>query len=142
VPKTQVSIELYDQYWNKPMNRIKIDELSPGEVVLSAERIDSYRKAFARGEQPAPVEIYYTEGKTIVRDGNNRVRAYIEHCTAKNDPVSTIAFMPSVAHRPTPACHDGLCRASLFYGRGANAFLNMPVGAGADYDDLQASVIQ
>src|SRR2546428_297668 len=104
------------------MNQIQIDDLSPGEAVLSAEKIAEYRQTLERGEQLDPVHVYNVDGKLVVRDGNNRVRAHVEHCRGNGIPIDTISCIPSTAPTPRPAALDGLRRVSRYYGQGADAF--------------------
>ncbi|MGO9122003.1 MAG: hypothetical protein ACLQPD_30870 [Desulfomonilaceae bacterium] len=93
VPRTAVSTELHRKYWHQPENRVKIDTLSPGEAVLSAEKIAHYREALERDELLPPVRIYCIQDRKIVRDGNNRVRAYVDHCRANGRQLDTVPFI-------------------------------------------------
>ncbi len=124
------------------MNQIQIDELSPGEAVLSAEKVVEYRQALERGELLDPVHIYKVNDKWVIRDGNNRVRAYIEHCRANGILTDTITCTPSTAPAPGPAAFDGLCRVSCYYGQGVDAFVRIPLATSADYEAMQTTVGQ
>ena len=122
------------------MNQIQIDELSPGEAVLSAEKVAEYRQALERGELLDPVHIYKVDDKWVIRDGNNRVRAYIEHCRANGILTDTITCTPSTAPPPGQAAFDGLRRVSRYYGQGTDAFMCIPIATSADYETMQTNV--
>jgi len=124
----------------RKLYQIPIDELSPGEAALSAEKIVEYRQALERGQQLDPVQVYNIDGGWVVRDGNNRVRAYLEHCRANGIPVSNISCTLSTAPPPDDAALDALHKASQYYGKGADAFMRMEVAQSADYKTTQACV--
>lgn len=124
------------------MGKIQIHELSPGEAVLSAEKIAKYRQILERGEQFDPVEVYKVDGWLIVRDGNNRVRAHIEHFRANVLPLEAINCTPSIATAPSSAALDGLHKFSCYYGQGADAFVRMPVATNEDYESTQIIVMR
>lgn len=124
------------------MNHVQIDDLSPGEAVLSSDKLAKYRQLLERGESLDPVHFYEADGKLVVRDGNNRVRAYIEHCRTIGLLVETISCIASTAPAPGPAALDGLRRVSWFCGKGVEAFMLMPVAEKDEYENTQTEVGQ
>ena len=124
------------------MNKIQINDLSPGEAVLSDVKIAKYRQLLERGEQFAPVEVYKVDDWLVVRDGNNRVRAHIEHCRANAIPLEAIGCIPSTAPAPGPAALNGLYKLSRYYGQGANAFGRIPIATNEDYETTQTTVMR
>jgi hypothetical protein len=122
------------------MRDINIFELSPGEAVLSAEKVAQYREALSRGEQLKPIHIFNLNGMKIVRDGNNRVRAYIEHCRASNIFIGKILCVQSSTGEPSPSGRAELREVSFYYGVGESAFLAIPVVTEANYLSTQAEV--
>ena len=124
------------------MNKIKINDLSPGEAVLSDIKIAEYRKLLERGEQFAPVEVYKVDNWLVVRNGNNRIRAHIEHCRANAIPLEAIDCIPSTAPAPGPKALNGLYKFSRYYGQGANAFGCMPIATNENYEATQTTVMR
>lgn len=122
------------------MTDIPVADLSPGEAVLSQDDVARHRAAFDSGDVVQPVEILEDEGKKIVRDGNNRVRAYVEHCRSKSVEVGSIACITSKAPKPGPAALDGLRKMSRHYGSGPSAFEAMPLAPRDQYESMQTEV--
>lgn len=124
------------------MNKIKINDLSPGEAALSSEEVAKYRRILELGEQFPPVEIYTIEDWPVVRNGNTRVRAHIEYCLANGVAIEFINCTPSIADAPSPVALNGLRNFSRYYGQGIDAFMRLPVCKNEDYEATQASVMR
>jgi hypothetical protein len=124
----------------KKMSAISISDISPGEAVLAREKIQQHRDRLARGQKLEPIHIYPVGERQVVRDGNNRVRAFIEHYRDKNMPMPPITFVPSSAAPPGPQALEGLERLSRYYGVGVDAFLSMPIAGPKEYEAEQTRV--
>lgn len=122
------------------MNTIPIADLSPGEAVLSADAVARHRATLDAGQTLEPVEIYKIKDRKIVRNGNNRVRAYVDHCRALGNDVGSIPCVPSRAHQPGPAALGGLLTVSGHYGTGPRAFEAIPVASRNQYERMQTDV--
>jgi len=118
------------------MDSINVNELSPGEVALSTDRIAGYRAVLSQGGWIEPIHVYQDAGRWIVRDGNNRVRAYVEHCYAQGLPVGSVPCI--IGAGPShPDSRQELSLAASYYDVGPTAFLAMPVANSANYLDVQ-----
>jgi hypothetical protein len=116
---------------------IAVEKLTPGETGLSLEAVQRHRATLAAGRSLAPIDLYAVGSHLIVRDGNNRVRAFIEHHAALGLPVPEMEFVWSIREiSPTPLL--GFRKMAAYYGNGINAFLGRPVAEPAEYGQMQA----
>lgn len=121
------------------MKSISIDQLSPGENVLSAEKVQKYRAALAAGRDIDPITVIELDGCLIVRDGNNRVRAFIEHFRAANRPWPEIPAV--LSDRPLGGTASSMLPLTArYYGNGVPAFLSLPCVSAAEYVVRQAVI--
>lgn len=122
--------------------QIQINELSPGEAALSFERIAKHRQLIDNGEPFELVDVLKVDGWWVVRNGNNRVRAHIEHCQANGKPLDNICCSLSAALDSRGL--GELYKFSRYYGQCVDAFTCMPVATGtyADYIDFHGEVSQ
>jgi hypothetical protein len=116
-----------------PVNQTKISELWPGEVLLVTERIARNRQTLATGGNLPPIHVHESEERLVVRDGNNRVRAYIEHCRQHGLPIDGMPSITSTSKPPTPATHILWEQIAERYGCGIEAFLALPVADENEY---------
>ena len=124
----------------RPMNAVAVADLSPGEAVLSERDVARHCATLAAGEPLESVAVIEIDGHMVVRDGNNRVRAYVEHCRARGQDPGTIPCVPSTARPPGPAALDGLRKMARYYGTGPDAFAAMPVASPDQYETMQTEV--
>lgn len=117
---------------------ISVSVLWPGEVLLGDSALVGYRATLSRGGSLPPVDIIRLEdGRLVVRDGNTRVRAFIEHYAAQNRTLPDIDYRMTVASAPGPTALAGLSKVSRHYGEGVAGFLKIPVVSDADYEREQ-----
>ena len=122
------------------MPEMSVYDLWPGVAVFSAEVVARYHSLLAAGQSLPPVEVYQIGECKIVRDGNNRVRAYIDHCRVTSTPFGSIECVPSTAKTPGPAALEGLRKMSGHYGCGPEAFARMPLAGHGEYEAVQTAV--
>ena len=118
------------------MKKMSIEDLYPGEAVLSKRAIDKYRSKIANNEYIAPVVTYFDQDIWIVRNGNNRVRAYIEDRIENGKPVGTVTCEEDAGPQRDHIRAE-LKKLALYRGKGQDAFLNMPVAGEDDYEEQQ-----
>jgi hypothetical protein len=78
-----------------------------------------------------------------VRDGNHRVRAFIEFHRRRGDEMPNIPAITRTLDTNTPVDRYLVRRWANFmdyYGSGAEAFLRMSIGPFASFDDRRAAV--
>lgn len=118
---------------------IAIERLTPGETGLAADRLAKYRLALARGDALDPIHIVMLGAQIVVRDGNTRVRAVLDHHAACGTSPPEIVFVDSTIPLVGESLR-GLKKIAAFYGPGAAAFLRLPVAARpSDYEPMQAA---
>lgn len=118
---------------------IPVEDLWPGEPVVTEERVSSFRDSLARGERLAPIVVLNVEGRTIVTDGNNRVRAWVEHHREQSNQVPSIVFQDAERTISDIASAE-FNKHAAFFGRGEDAFLRIRKVPSAQYLSAQAEV--
>lgn len=118
------------------MDNISVHTLAPGELVLITEKVTHWRDILSRGQQLPPIEVYNLNGQWIVRNGNNRVRAQLEHWRANDIPTREISCQITLK-QPTPSAQKELCEVSSFSGVGEAAFASLPVVPQSQYYSKQ-----
>jgi hypothetical protein len=111
-----------------------IADLWPGEVGVCHEAVEEAVAKLAAGQQIDPVTICTIGGRTIVTDGNNRVRAAVVYADRNRLPVTTV---PCVTRTATigPTAQQNLPRIAGTYGQGPAAFLKLPLVGRTTYDE-------
>ncbi len=118
------------------MKTIEISDLSPGEAALSVERIAAHKSTLVSGHSFPEIHVYRDADLWIVRDGNNRVRALIEHRQAISQPIGSIPYVESDPP-PRPEAPQELRNVAHYYGTGSKAFLAMPAATNDHYMTAQ-----
>ena len=118
---------------NTPINQTKISELWPGETLLVTERIARNRQTLAAGGSLSAIHVHQSEERLVVRDGNNRVRAYIEHCREHGLPIDRMPSIIGAGEAPKPRIHILWGEIAARYGGGIEAFLALPVADENEY---------
>lgn len=121
------------------MTTVAIEKLTPGETGLAGDRLAKYRETLAKGLPLDPIHVVVLAEQFVVRDGNTRVRAVLEHHAATGTHPPAMAFVFSTIPLVGESL-KGLRKIAAFYGPGAAAFLRLPVAAQAsDYEPMQAA---
>jgi hypothetical protein len=112
---------------------ISIDELWTGEVVVSAEAVAAERAHLEGGGTIEPVSVIRIGNRLIVRDGNNRVRAWIEYHLATSETIPWIPFLPSDKPMSDDAAPE-LEMTAKYHGQGVAGFEKLETVPKADYE--------
>jgi hypothetical protein len=119
------------------MSSIKIENLYPGEAALSTEKVQMHLDTLRNGGTLDPITVTLLDACWGVRDGNNRVRAYIEFSQANKTPLPEIPCTETIFESFNTVSCEGFRRLMKHYGRGAQAFLKMPKAPPDDYEKVQ-----
>lgn len=114
---------------------ISVSELWPTEGVVSEEKVEAWKEDLRSGRAMKPVEYTEIAGRKLIRDGNNRVRAWIEHHRDIGVEVPDIPAIPSNQGLPPSDWQGPLFAEHL--GRGTGAFESLKKVREADYLEAQ-----
>ena len=107
------------------MNEVSISKLAPDEPVLMREKVASWLDRLTRGEQLPPIQVFEVNDYWVVRDGNHRVRAYVEYWLANGRPAQEIPC--EITSKPTPDNLEEIRQVSSYCGVGQRAFASLPI---------------
>lgn len=124
---------------------ISIDDLWPGEIVISREKFDENIRVLELGNPLRPITIICLEGKNIVRDGNTRVRAFIEFHEKHKKVIENISckfFIPDTKMSKEEV-KKNYRKLAMHYGKGIEAFKKLPIAnSDEEYNAEQYKVQQ
>lgn len=123
---------------------ISIEDLWPGEIVLDRKKFDEKLGILESGEALPPIIVINIEGKNIVRDGNTRIRAFIEFTEKHKKAIKKISseFVTPGANM-TEEIRRNYLKLAIHYGKGIKAFKKLPItNSTAEYDAEQYRVQQ
>jgi hypothetical protein len=127
------------------MLQIDVTNIFPGEFAVREIRVAAHRATLARGEPLDPITVADLDGRYIVRDANNRVRAAIDHYAALGEPCPLFdAELSTRPYREIAAADYSyvLRRFADHYGRGPSGFSALPVLSDDDYYGDRGTKIQ
>lgn len=123
------------------MKYMPIDNLWPGEAAVAEEAVAAIVLRLSGGEQIEPVDILEIFNRTIVRNGNNRVRGWIEYYLGIEKPIPDIPCKLSDADPPSRTGMDAFYKISTYYGKGMDAFLKLPKVPKTRYEAVQTETL-
>ena len=127
------------------MLKIAVTNIFPGEFAVRKVRVAAHRETLARGEALDPLTVALLDGRYIVRDANNRVRASIDHYASLGQSCPPFDAEPSTKpYRPIGNADYSyvLRRFADHYGRGPDGFLALPHLTDEDYYGAVGAKIQ
>ena len=116
---------------------IGVSRLAPGEAVLCQMSVDYFLNVLSQGSELPSITVFVDGSRWVVRDGNNRVRAYLEFCLGRNQEPSALVCV--VKEPLDPRARSELLLAANHFGVGVEAFLALEIVAPADYIAAQAA---
>ena len=111
------------------VNELKILELYPGDYSLSGPKIERFKAALEAGAALPPINVYNLSGIHSTRDGNHRVRAWIEFYLSRNQeipPIPAEIVTPTLRELPR-SMRRQLEVIANYFGNGTEGFLRMRV---------------
>ena len=117
---------------------IPVNELWPYEGVVVTEKVENFKKCLANDEDLPPIEFVVLNEKKIIRDGNNRCRAWVEHF---GEPVPDIPCKKSEALLTAGSQQEELLlKGAEWCGQGVEAVLKIRKVPAKDYAEAQLQV--
>jgi hypothetical protein len=127
-----------EQIIKLPM-KIPTSELWPTEGVVCEERVKELTESLDAGKELCPVEYLELGGRKLVRNGNHRVRAWIEYHRKKGVLTPDIPAIPSKRNGP-PSDWQGPAIAEAL-GNGEKAFDLLNKVPRAEYGQAQKDFV-
>jgi len=127
---------------NNPANLVPVAGLYPGDLVLAEEKVGIYIAELECVGHFNPIVIAEWSERRVVRDGNHRVRAFIEFNRKRGGEMPNIPAITRPLVTNTPVDRYLVQRWADFmdyYGSGAEAFLRMSIGPFATFHDRRAA---
>jgi hypothetical protein len=127
---------------NNPESLVPVSSLYPGDLVLSDEKVGFYVAELERIGRIKPIVIAALSERRVVRDGNHRMRAFIEFHRRQGGEIPDVPAVTKSLDANTPVDRYLARRWADFidyYGCGAEAFLHMNIGPFATFDERRAA---
>jgi hypothetical protein len=113
------------------METILIADLSPGEPVVTVERVGRQAEQLAAGNALTPIKVFEDAGRILITDGTNRVRALVERGHESVVAVRCTKTPSAIHLNELRIIADKL-------GRGKDALLQLPKVSDDEYYAAQA----